>query len=1063
MSDSLVINNEIELLGGGVASLNPRCLGARFQLQPGFDLGAPQPTTDFVASMILDGERPFGRRAGNRTLKIPVTIFAPNRRILAAAREVLQQAVDQDIWTLVWTRDPGPGGTPLPLVIDCFRAQPSVPVYNTLIEKQVLALSTTLTVPALPYGRSSQQQQFQFASPAPVQQSPPPPPAPVVLDTFSTISSPQFFQSTQCVIGPFTACWDPDRFGDFGGQVTPLTYSAVLPAPVSLMSMTTLQMYLGLGSRYYRNLDYQGATSGVAVYISLTDSNGVTLSFSRSHLRVPCTPVAQFPVFTRVTMQIPQNVPGFDYASVAAYSITICNRQDTGIRRLSWVTAYIDNLAAYPSTQTVNPVVRGSLYTLYGLMGTARAPVGLAFQQPPTPGTPTVITAAGAGTYTVPAGTAYLKVEGIGAGGPGATMTVSGTGGGGGGGEYAREDVFPGSAGDVIPYIVGTGGTSGAAPTNGSQTVFGPDPDGGTLTLTANGGLAAAENSATGGLGGSGSANSVHFPGGAGRTNPANTLGGGGGSSGGSASPGQTPVGTGQSVFTSAGSNNWTSPITGQVFVETWGAGASGATGSSFTNGGGGGGGEYSAGWLNVTSGTVYHPVVGSGGASVSGSDVNGNNGGNSSFTGDNGTITGHGGFFGQSARTQGGGAGGSGSGAPVEYPGGNGGPANPYSGSGGSSAGPGAAGNTGSGYGGATPAPSGGGAGGAGSGTSSNPGTAGSVPGGGGGGTYTSAASGAGASGQVRLTYAGSAGTPTSNGGAAVTGGGAGGSGGASAGTAGSSGSQPGGGGGGGFSGGSTEAGGSGGNGQLTITPYASAPFRSLIVHRPPLGALKTFQPLVSVGAGNDAPDGTHEYRMPQPLTGLNADFGGTYTIYLIAASLSGSGQRTITVSVNQYEYAGGPKYTVTTLPITITPAQVVNGIITAGVLTLPLKAVAPDNTQGYYTVTPEDSNSADRFYDCIFLDTMGSSVVINEPSSGYINYYIDIPDPNLSLGRIMGSQNGRPAAISVMDNSVISGPAMAVEPADGDNQLFAYSADAVAPSIYGAFWPSWYFDRDQ
>src|ERR1035441_8106777 len=115
MSDSLIIANVLELLGGGFPSISPLCYGAPFRLQPGFALGAPQPTTDFVASLILDGERPFGRRASNRTIQLPIWITAPTRQILAAAREMLEQAIDQDIWTMTWTRDPL-GGTPLPLI-----------------------------------------------------------------------------------------------------------------------------------------------------------------------------------------------------------------------------------------------------------------------------------------------------------------------------------------------------------------------------------------------------------------------------------------------------------------------------------------------------------------------------------------------------------------------------------------------------------------------------------------------------------------------------------------------------------------------------------------------------------------------------------------------------------------------------------------------------------------------------------------------------------------------------------------------------------------------------------
>ena len=214
MSDSLILANAVELLGGGVASVNPLCAGAVYRLQPGFDLGAPQPTTDFVASLILDGERPFGRRASNRTIKLPIWITAPDRRTLAAAREVLEQAIDQDVWTMTWVRDPGPGGTPLPLIIDCFRAQATVPTYQTLLEKELTGLQVELTIPALPYGRADVQTQVSFAAPVPTTPPPPPPPVPVVLDAFAQISSPQCSQSTQCVVGPYACCWDPGRRAD---------------------------------------------------------------------------------------------------------------------------------------------------------------------------------------------------------------------------------------------------------------------------------------------------------------------------------------------------------------------------------------------------------------------------------------------------------------------------------------------------------------------------------------------------------------------------------------------------------------------------------------------------------------------------------------------------------------------------------------------------------------------------------------------------------------------------------------------------------------------------------
>jgi hypothetical protein len=1061
VADSLVISNTVELLGGGVASTVPACAGARFRLAPGYDLSAPQPTTDFVASLILDGSRPFGRRADNRLLKLPVVITAPDRITLAGAREVLEYLIDADRWTLTWTRDPG-AGTPLPLLIDCFRAQATTPAYNLLAEKQ-LVHAVLLTVPALPYGRSDVQVQVPFAAPVPA--SPPAPPAPVVLDTFSTVSSPQHYQSNRCVVGPFSLAWDPDdavRVGDPGGRVTPFVYSAQLAVTANLAGLTSLQMYLGFGSRYYTYLEYHGQAHGVQVTVTLTDSSGNTLSMGKTGLRLPVSPTHTSPTFSRVTMPIPQGQAGFNYQAVTGYSITIINRQQP--RRLSWLTAYIDNLAAYPPSVTASPVTRGSVFTLHGVQGTARSPVSMQFIQPPTPGTPTTITAAGVGNYTVPAATAWLKVEAVGGGGAGATQTGAGFGGGGSGAEYTREDVFPAQAGQVIPYSVGAGGQPGAAPVDGQATVFGPGPSG-SLSLIANGGLSAAQNSTAGPAGGTGSPNAVRHPGGAGRT-ASGQVGGGGGGSGGSAADGLAPTGTAAALFITPGTPTWTCPAgVTQVYAEVWGSGGSGASGSGSGNGGGGGGGEYAAGFVAVTPGNVYNLVVAAGGAGVGVTGTNGNPGASSSFTGDAGAVVlAHGGGPGLFRTGSGGrGAGGTGSGAAAHFNGGQGGDASPYSGSGGSGAGTGAAGNAGSGYGGTTWPPSGGGPGGSSSGASSSPGTAGSQPGGGGGGTYSSATSGAGAAGQVKLTYPG--GAPTNNGAAAVTGGGAGGNGGGTPGTAGSAGQQPGGGGGGADSSGTTVAGGAGGAGRLVITPYTSAPFKCLIAHRPPLGAPRTFQPLVSVGGGADTPNGATEYTLPQPVAGVNADFNGTYTCYLVNSSWSGgSGSgtlRTITVTVKQYEFPGGPSYSTSTVPISIAPNQVLNGLVTAGVLTLPLKAVAADNMTGYYTVTVTDSQTADRFTDCIFLDTMGQTLVSNL-AAGYVTYWSDGPNPDVDLGYLLGSQTDRSAAISVVTgDTVLTGGPLHVEPAEGDNQLFVFSADALAPNVALAYYPAWYFDR--
>jgi hypothetical protein len=1028
-------------------------------------------------------------------------------------------------------------------------------------------------------------------------------------------------QTSQCVVGPRACYWDPGGSPANAphGENTPLRYSRTFPVPLNLIGQASVSFWLGLGSRYYSSLEYHGHTK-VNIEFILTDSNGNTLGFSATTRRVPVSENPTLPVFSPVAIPIPQNSTTFNYGSVVSYSMVIRNRAtgssgDDG--ELRWTCAYLDALMAMPSSvvqAAASP--RGALLTLHGVVGTApRMPLSLQFQQPAVPGTPTTVSVAGPGGYTVPGGTVYLKVEAVGGGGAGASETAAGLGGGGAGAEYAAELVFPAAVGQIIPYSVGTGGTPGATPANGTATVFGPAP-GATLAVTAHGGQSAAQNSITAGLGGTGSTNSVKYPGGAGRT-ASGSVGGGGGSSAGSTGPGNTPAGT--TGATLSGSGNWTAPpgVT-QVTATVIGGGAGGGSGSASNNGGGGGGGESATQTFTVIPGNNYAYVTGGGGAGGAASGNPGAAGSSSTFTVGAVTLTGHGGSAGPSGQDIPGGNGGSGSTAPIHFSGGKGGNTDPYTGGGGSSAGPAAAGNPGNGYAAPGSAPSGGGSGGAGSGAGNGVGLNGVVPGGGGGGSYKATfAGGNGAAGTIVLSYAG--GAPTNNGAIAVPGGGAGGAGGGSANTPGSAGSAPGGGGGGADSSGTAEAGGAGGAGNLVITPYASPAFKTLIVHRPGSQAPLLINPLVPVGNGLVAPGAT-EYPVPSPVVpvALNAntafltavtpwtaynsatlawsasgwaaqgpaavfngngstanpgmgsestipvavgnsytgsallyspqgfatvqiaiywwaagggfissnlssninvvagvtagtlasvtavapagavaaslniqmsgtpantvlmysdndqlavttpfaDFDGTYSIVLINKTWNNpSASRNISVTVTEYEYLGGASYTTSTATISIVPNTVTgpnlgNGIVLAGVLTLPLKALARDNTGSYFTVLVTDSNASDRFYDCLILDTTGQTYIVSELTTGYVNYYIDAPDPEFDIGRVLGSQSGRPNAIAVIDACpIISGGPPTVSP--GENALLAYCPDATVPAVSGSYYPGWWLDR--
>lgn len=1062
--DSLVLGNKIELLGGpgGVASIEPSCAGAIFKLQPGFDMGAPQPDVDFLQTFITDGERPYGTRASDRTCQMTIHIHADSFKQLEAAREFLYQTIDRQFWTTTWTRRSETDDFSLPLVLDCFRAMPTTNQWGGVDELfgEPIA-SVTIQFMALPYGRADEQEQVAFALPVATLNAPTAPPNPITLDDFSTINSTQFSQSTTVATGTFSGFWDPNAApaNSPDGTGVSLQYSAQLSATTDITGQLSLNLYLGLGSRYFFNLDYR-AKIRLRCNYALIDINGVRLEFANDTGQLPVSQDPASPVFSMISAPIPLTHPTFDYTRVVAYELLIYSRAPRfGFPKgeLKWLCAYLNKVHVNPSTQvTQAAATRGNIYTVYGVKGTVRTPCSMQFQVAPAAGTPTSITATGSGSYTVPANTLYLKVEAWGGGGAGATETTTGVGGGGGGGEYAREENFASVVGQSIPYIVGAGGTTGSPAVDGGGTVFGPGPSG-PLFVSANGGKSALQNSINAGLGGTGSTNSVHYDGGPGRT-ATGSVGGGGGSGAGNAAPGTTPTGTSATVFTS-GSSTWLCPAgVTQVLAECWGAGGGGGNsgGSVGGAGGGGGGGEYAAQFVSVTPGNTYPYVVGAGGGGHTGGSGAGSAGADSTFTGDSSVVVrGHGGSGGGTS----GGSGGSGSTASTNFSGGHGGGAYPYTGGGGSSAGTSASGNSGSTPGGAS-APSGGGAGGAGSGFGGTNGTAGSAPGGGGGGALSSAnTGGSGAAGQVRLTFPG--GAPTNNGATAPTGGGNGGAGGGSANTAGTAGSQPGGGGGGADSAGTSEAGGAGGAGKIIVTPFQLGTFKNLIVHRPSNFSPKSLCPFVSVGNGANAP-GSTEYTIPSLVPGLNARFDGTYMLILVASSFNTpTASRTIGVSIKQYEYSGGPATTIAATSVTLIPnSQVSNGIVRAGVVTLPQRALPADNTEAVFTALVSDTNASDRFLDLLILDSRGQTVVINQPSTAYPNYYIDEPDPKYDQGLIMGSpQDGRKAAVSVSDQTMMSGGPIMLEP--GDNTFMAYSVDGGAPAVSLSYFPRYAFGR--
>jgi hypothetical protein len=379
MTNSLVIANSIQLLGGGVSQSAGLAQGAYYYLQSGWDLSAPQPTVDITGQLILDGERPYGRRASNRTIKIPILILAPDKTTLAAAREALLMLIDQPTWTLTWIRD----GGQLPIIFDCFRAQPTVQTYSIPYQDRALACQLAITFESLPYGRNDQQQQIPVLNPpSTIPGLPSPPPPPIVIDDFYPASGTAIEQSTICLIGPYTAEWDPNLVGDPHGNDTVLSYTGTLGSGsgISFVGYTAISFWLGAGSRDWWHLEHHSRTK-ITVYFTLTDVSGNKISFHLNK-KIPVANSLTKPAWTQISAAIPQNKSPFSYGAVSSYRIKITNGGD-GEDELSHVVAWLDSLTITAGSRIgAAPSVRGCAYVVAGVQGTSHAPINVQATQP---------------------------------------------------------------------------------------------------------------------------------------------------------------------------------------------------------------------------------------------------------------------------------------------------------------------------------------------------------------------------------------------------------------------------------------------------------------------------------------------------------------------------------------------------------------------------------------------------------------------------------------------------------------------------------------------------------
>lgn len=484
--DSLVIDNLFELMGGmpGVQSSVPELVdsasgrGAIFRIPfPGgnvsagagsagpYDLGAPQPTTDAIQSLLLDGERPFGYRASNRTITLPVMIFAPSLNTLAAARELLLKTIDQQTWKLTWR----PASSGLPMEFDCFRASPTVVTYGFANNAEAANSNwyaswakslVTLTFPALPYTHSGQDgtRTVTFANGTLDGGTYVPGTA---VDNFASVSGTGWTLNTAYAFGGSQSA----RYQAPVPMKMPWAAATYAKSGLNLNLAGLSNLTLWFGQSYDTQWPYDSNfVSNVTLTWTLTDTNSHKVTFSGQQNKCPWGANPNKPAWTRITAVIPQGLKKsvFDYTKVTGYSVKITNWAGSGTSGYVRMHAWMSQVSATASSTMWIQTPHGIVYSMFGATGMARSPINAEVQLPAQ--NPITHEFTKSNSWTVPKGVTSTFAEAWGGGGGGGSVAAASGGigaAGGGGGEYAAEPVVSVIPGTLVPFTIGAGGSGG--------------------------------------------------------------------------------------------------------------------------------------------------------------------------------------------------------------------------------------------------------------------------------------------------------------------------------------------------------------------------------------------------------------------------------------------------------------------------------------------------------------------------------------------------------------------------------------------------------------------------
>lgn len=354
MSHSLIIGRQVELFGGGEYIDSGPAAGAVIRVgdfggNSGLDLGAGEPQTTVISSLLLDGERPVGRRTGNASVTLPIYVRAPGLQALFAARELVLQIVDQETWEMVLTLD-----GMQPTVFDCLRAKTSLPFRVKEIDQDVLVFNVTCQ--RLPFGRSDTQETLSILAPpgtaggGAISLLPD-----VRLDGFEAVTG------TTIIYGTTWTLSTTERYGSSGANAITTTGTSVFQrniTTVDLSSYTSLRFWTAVSGKTAVSRTY---------WIVLYDNQGLAW-----HLPPVTATLPGGIKYVASYIMLKTTVPptGFRTNQVVKYQF----KTTAGI--------YLDDLDAIDSSVNVIGGTRGGAYEIHGIKGSARTPINIDINRP---------------------------------------------------------------------------------------------------------------------------------------------------------------------------------------------------------------------------------------------------------------------------------------------------------------------------------------------------------------------------------------------------------------------------------------------------------------------------------------------------------------------------------------------------------------------------------------------------------------------------------------------------------------------------------------------------------